>query len=284
MKKLLLLILTVAFFSCEEFDDGIYNGPDQVGWGRAAFGSVNRYIEDVEVGDNDLDSLEIQLIGRQSSEPITINFELNDDRNEAIEGVHFNWVTTGGTVTIPANSSSAYVKFEAISDNFSIEESIDLVLDITSADVDVSSSLATVSHVMSITCSSSLAGDYTAVMQVTGHNTDICDDGGDYGDRVDWDGGTVTLTATATIGVYTVENIFGGLLPEYYGGCGYTAGLPDENEFTDVCGNISGEVFTLFTGDPGTELSGVVNPDGSISLEYGDPFGLVITAELTPVP
>lgn len=289
MRKLTYIIIALIMLgSCQEYSDGIYEGPDQVGWGKAYQGSLNKYIEDVATGDDDLDSLEIQLIGRHSSSAISVNFTVAES-STAIEGVHFDFVTTGGSVSIAPNTSSAYVYFNAKSDNFSIEEDFNLVLEITSADVAIAPNLATVSHNMSITCASELAGDYTAVSQLGGAGVDICGDGADYGPRADVDGGTVTLIATSTIGIYDIVSnaCFGAMETYYSNGCGYV-GLADfeSAQLTDVCGDISGSILSAYNAfdiisDP-ISVSGSVEVSGAITITWVDHFGSSNTTVLTP--
>ena len=236
MKKLLTIFsIALLVFSCEEFTDGIYNGPDQVAFARTS--AIGLYLEEAATGDNDLDSIEVQLIGPQRSSAIEVNFELDETTNQAVEGVHFDFVTTNGTVTIPANSSSGYIYFNVLSDNFSITDNISLVINLMADDIEVAGNFAQTTKSLAITCESNLSGTYTVVTQAAGAGADICGDGADYGARPSIDGGTVTLNETSAIGVYTIDTDAGfGAFVEYYGGCGYSAALTasEDLDLTDV--------------------------------------------------
>lgn len=287
MKKLLTIFsIALIAFSCEEFSDGIYSGPDQVAFARTS--AVGLYLEEAATGDNDLDSLEVQLIGPQRSTETTVTFELDATANQAVEGVHIDFVTTGGSVIIPANASSGYIYFNVLSDNFSITDNINLVLNLTSTDIKVAGNFAQTTKSLAITCESNLAGEYTVLSQVIGTGVDQCADGADYGDRTDFvSPRNITLTATSTIGVYEVSNPYGDLMVEYYAGCGYSTAIADAFEagtVTDVCGDISGTFSSSFGADGGSAITGSYDGAGVITLTYTAYLGNQVTAVLTPTP
>lgn len=62
------------------------------------------------------DSIRIQLIGPQRSEPITINYEIASS-STAVENTHYRIVGQKGQVVIPANSSSANIILQPINNS-----------------------------------------------------------------------------------------------------------------------------------------------------------------------
>jgi hypothetical protein len=102
--------------ACMEDRDLSYQGPDQLEFKnpRAGFGvqPANNVANTVSartvrqgVGR---DSILVQLIGAQKSQPIDINYEI-DATTTAVEGTNFNIIGTKGKATIPANSSAGYI-------------------------------------------------------------------------------------------------------------------------------------------------------------------------------
>lgn len=288
MKKILTIFsIALMIFSCEEFSDGIYDGPDQVAFARTAASGL--YLEEVAIGDSDLDSLEVQLIGAQRSTETIVSFELDATANQAIEGVHIDFVTTGGTMTIPANASSGYIYFNVISDNFSITDNIRLVVNLTSDDIKVAGNFSQITKSLAITCESNLAGTYTVSTQASGANADICGDGADYGARASIDGGTVTLTSDGSISGYVISADAGfGAFVEYYGGCGYSSGLTssEDLDLVDVCGDISGTMRSAYNNldviAAPISLTGSYDGSGVITINWTDHFGSVNVTTLTP--
>ncbi len=269
MKKLLTIFsIALLIFSCEEFSDGIYSGPDQIAFARTS--AVGLYLEEPTAGDDDLDSLEIQLIGAQSSSDITFDFEL-DATNEAVEGVHIDFVTTGGTGTIPANSSVGYIYFRVISDNFSPSDEIDLVINLTGSSVSVAGNFTQMSKSLSITCESDIAGDYNFT------STGLADPNFDGVQTPYSVTGTVTVTAGAGVGQYSVDDMSFGCYPQVY------FDTPPSGGFTDICATITGDGDVDQYNDPFT-INATVNGDGSIDLTWSNTFGDTGTVTLTPTP
>lgn len=60
------------------------------------------------------DSILVQLVGAQRSEPTSIGYVIDATKSTAVENINYRILETKGTVTIPANSSSAYLKFEIL--------------------------------------------------------------------------------------------------------------------------------------------------------------------------
>lgn len=269
MKKLLTIFsIALLVFSCEEFSDGIYSGPDQVAFARTT--ATGLYLEEPATGDDDLDSLEVQLIGAQSSSEITFSYELAST-NQAIEGVHIDFVTAGGTGTIPANSSIGYIYFRVKSDNFSASDQINLVIDLTDASVKLAGNFTQTTKALSITCESDIAGDYTY------SSTGLADP--------DFDGvqtaynvtGTVSITAGTGVGSYSFSDMTFGCYPQVYSDTAPSGG------FTDVCAVITGDGDVDQYNDPFT-INATVNGDGTIDLTWNNTFGDTGTVVLTPVP
>jgi hypothetical protein len=77
------------------------------------------------------DSLLVQLVGPQRSTPTVINYTVRST-STAVEGTHYNFVPTGArTVTIPANSSSAYILINPIQGSIPAGTSVRLIVDLT---------------------------------------------------------------------------------------------------------------------------------------------------------
>lgn len=288
MKKFLTIFsIALLIFSCEEFSDGIYSGPDQVAFARTS--AIGLYLEEAATGDNDRDSIEVQLIGPQRTTDTNVSFELDNTDNQAVEGVHINFITTGGALTIPANSSTGYIYFEVLSDNFSITDNINLVLNLMSDGIKVAGNYAQTTKSLAITCESDLGGTYTVETTASGAGADICGDAADYGARASIDGGTVTLVETATIGVYTIDTNAGfGAFVEYYGGCGYSGALTasEDLDLTDVCGDLTGTMRSAYNNlgviTATIPLTGSYDGAGVITINWTDHFGSVNVTTLTP--
>lgn len=60
------------------------------------------------------DSILVQLVGAQRSEPTSVGYIIDATKSTAVENINYRILETKGTVTIPANSSSAYLKFEIL--------------------------------------------------------------------------------------------------------------------------------------------------------------------------
>ena len=58
-------------------------------------------------------SINVQLIGPQRESDLSVPFTINSDGTSAVEGTHFN-IVTSSPVVIPANSSSTTVQVEVL--------------------------------------------------------------------------------------------------------------------------------------------------------------------------
>lgn len=95
--------------------------------------SVSKSYNRLNDGIAKKDSIRINLVGAQRSTPVTVNFAINT-ASTAVAGVHYTMVTTGTSVTIPANSSFAYIRFNVIADNINPGEVWNLQFDLTGVD------------------------------------------------------------------------------------------------------------------------------------------------------
>jgi len=82
------------------------------------------------------DSVRVNLAGAHRSTPVSVTFQI-DPAGTAIAGTHYNMITTGTTVTIPPNSSYAYIYFEVLDDNIEPLTNWDLKFELTGGDLPV---------------------------------------------------------------------------------------------------------------------------------------------------
>ena len=79
------------------------------------------------------DSIRVNLVGPQRGSAVSVNFQV-DPASTAVAGVHYNMITTGTSVTIPANSSFGYIYFEILADNIEPGEVWKLSFTLTGTD------------------------------------------------------------------------------------------------------------------------------------------------------
>ncbi len=60
------------------------------------------------------DSILVQLVGAQRPEATTLGYVIDAAKSTAVENINYRILESKGSVTIPANSSSAYIKFEIL--------------------------------------------------------------------------------------------------------------------------------------------------------------------------
>lgn len=109
--------------SCFEAEDKSYSGPDVVQFNNQHLGRITSTIpgitsqtllsKSVRQGTVTMDSVEVQLIGRQKDVPNAINYSVAP-ASTAVEGVHYSLVTPN-QLTLPANTSSVYLKYQVLS-------------------------------------------------------------------------------------------------------------------------------------------------------------------------
>jgi hypothetical protein len=124
MKKtnfLYSIVLIICVCSCRKERNMAYEGPAVIEFDNPVTG-VNTKLTGQSIGgasniggDENIpirgttDSVIVQLVGVHRSEPINIQYEVVP--GTAVEGTHFDILDTKGTVTIPANSSKAAIRF-----------------------------------------------------------------------------------------------------------------------------------------------------------------------------
>lgn len=119
-----------------------------------------------------------------------------------------------------------------------------------------------------VSCPSDLAGTYNVVSN--GTNTD----GQPAAVDLPY---TVTLTANGG-GSYTISDGVAGVYIFWYSIYGYT--FETEGTFTDICGNLTGSWVERFGCQ--IDLTGTVNPDGTLTIQWSNCFGDEATAVYTP--
>ncbi|MCA6077905.1 hypothetical protein [Fulvivirga sedimenti] len=108
--------------------------------------------------------LRVNLSSAALNNPVTVNFEFS---GSAIEGVHYNKVTSGNSVTIPAGEFYAYIDYEVLTFNFGTDEAQTITVTLTGASDGVElSNYATLTTNTRKECSFSIAnfvGSYSCI-------------------------------------------------------------------------------------------------------------------------
>lgn len=224
-----LSVVAVAFFTTACFDESgleiIYDGPSVLEWDRASTGSAGSYL--AGAGQTPTESIAVNLVGPHRDQATQVQWRVNQEESTAIEGVHYN-ILSDQNITIPANSSTATVDIEVITDNFaSPEERFTLVLELVGGDLPVAANYGTLQHSMTIRCPSEIpAGEWEANV-----------------------GGYVIEIIALGEGNYSIPNMNLDFQPSYYGT--FTT-LPIGGGFTDVCNevtfNVEGEHGVIWSG------------------------------------
>lgn len=121
-----------------------------------------------------------------------------------------------------------------------------------------------------VSCPSDLAGTYDVVSNGSSTDPDTPEDAVNLPY-------TVTITADGG-GSYTISDGVAGVYIFWYSKYGYTFETP--GTFTDICGTLTGSWVERF-GCP-IDLTGTVNPDGTLSIQWSNCFGDEATAVYTP--
>ncbi len=204
INKLFIILTAVTLAAC--FEDP---GTDIV-WGDEAYleidraGQPNPNINSIftKLSDGTTYPLNVQvnLMGRPRTSATTVQFEIAST-STAVEGVHYNKLTAGNSITIPAGSNTATIQFEIIADAINPSEVWPLTVTITGGDVPLSKYVSATFR-LQVACPSDLGGTYsystTNIVAGAGGNAAAC-------------GGTVTGTGTltesaTTNGVYTISD------------------------------------------------------------------------------
>lgn len=140
-----LFMLTAAFaiISCEE-QDNRYLGPTLVEFQRSIPGVSADYVAGSGIV---VDTAVVQLIGPHQTSDLNLTFVV-DNTTTAVEGTHFNLLTTG-TFVIPAGSSFGYIRFEVLTDNATDQDSFTIDFTLTGGDLEVSENYKTLTHELS---------------------------------------------------------------------------------------------------------------------------------------
>jgi hypothetical protein len=118
------LLLAAAFTACRKERNLAYEGPSVIEFSNPLSG-VNTKVTGQSIGGASgiggdpkipirglVDSMIVQLIGKQMSEPITVSYSIVP--GTAVEGVDYAIIGTKGSVVIPANSSAASIKLQLL--------------------------------------------------------------------------------------------------------------------------------------------------------------------------
>lgn len=121
MKKIIIYgILSIALISCFE-DSGLDIILDktyiEIDEATTVSGlAITKIYARALNGTGVKDSLKVNLVGAQRDAAVTVTFSIAA-ASTAVAGTDYTLTTTGGTVTIPPNSSFGYIKFLVLDDN-----------------------------------------------------------------------------------------------------------------------------------------------------------------------
>jgi len=244
--KLIILFTAIVLVSC--FDEP---GTDIV-WGNDAYleldraGQPNPVVNSIfqRLNDGTTYTLNVQvnLMGKPRSTATVANFAI-DAASTAIPGVHYNQITPGTSVTIPAGENVANIQFQIIADNIVAGEVWPLIINLTGGDVPLSNYVKATYRIQ-VSCPSNLAGTYsyvsTNVLRGTGSGSNAFP-------ACNGITGNGTLAAVSN-GVYTITDATFGQFACAWGDTPPGGTL----RFNDLCDNISfsgtdkyGDSYTL---------------------------------------
>lgn len=274
MKKLLytMVLLAGLFSACEEPGTSILYDKTflELDAATTVTGSKTYTYKRVDDGAGVPSGFIVNLGSAQLSNAIDFTFEIDVNESTAIENLHY--MVNGSTGTIAANSSTVELPITILDDNINPGEQFSIVVNLTTADVDINPNYQSGTHMIQITCDSDLAGDYAYT--VTGTSTDPCCP------NETTQTGTMTLTDEGD-GVYTLSDWSAGLYFTWYEVYGITADFDLTARVTDICGNISGEFGEPFGTN--TVVTGSVDPNtGVITYTWTNGYDDTATVTLTP--
>lgn len=153
-------------------------------------------------------SVQVNLMGRPRATATTVNFTF-DATSTAVPGLHYNQITPGNSITIPAGENTANIEFEVLADNIEAGETWRMIVAVSSPDVQ-SSQYVQATWNLQVSCPSDLTGTYSFV------STSITSGvgGGTCGGTTS---GSGTLTEGATNGLYTATDFSFGQFACAYG-------------------------------------------------------------------
>lgn len=151
--SLILFLLAAIMPACRKKRDLSYTGPAVLEFSNPLTG-VNSKITGQSIGGasgiggdenipirGDQDSVVIQLIGQQLSEPLTVNYKVAG--GTAVEGTDYEIIGTKGSVVLPANSSATAIKLRLLNTGTEVKT---LILELTGSaksDIQPSANLKT---------------------------------------------------------------------------------------------------------------------------------------------
>lgn len=244
MKKLLLLtaaLSSLLFTSCNE-DDAVVLGPNNtiVGFNKSAYSQ--NFFTDITDAELKIPITLISYVNEQyPASDITLNWKIvpndSDLTDDAVDGVEYDAPAGGsGTAVIPLGESTASLSVNVHPNTFDPDAPKKLTVLITSAGgALVGKQYEKVVVTLQGVCPSALEGNYL------------------INNNPAWDAVNTNLGN----GVYNCSR-----LPYLTAG-----GSAIAYEFSDVCGNITIDT-TVLGGGYYVGGSGVVNPDGSITITY----------------
>lgn len=268
----MMILVATAFTACEEPGTSILYDKTFLELDAATTVTGSKTYSYLRVDDGQAvpSGFIVTLGSAQLSNPVNFSFEIDVNNSTAIENLHYT--VTGNSGTIAANSNTVELPIMIIDDNINPGEQLSIVVELTSADVDINPNYQTATHVVQVTCESSLGGTYTST--TTGTSTDPCCP----------DATTVTGEVTLTDeggGVYTLSDWSAGLYLEWYGVYGITASTDMSGRITDVCNTLSGSFGEPFGTT--TDVTGSVDPDtGVITYSWSNGYDDTATVTLTP--
>ncbi len=293
MKKIKSLLFPLAvvmlIFSCD--DDG---GDSKI---DLQTGGVPN-IEKVGTLDSFINLNEIQD-GNNISIGVTVGIGQGNVTSMNVVGFYFKGATVERAIlasnvttfpaTITLSQQDLIDKFSVLNtiDDFELGDQLKISSEVTLADGTVlnlltaegasnygqdiaNSGLYSVVQTYNVSCPSDLGGVYSVVS--SGSSTD---GGATNNPSVDF-AYTTTLTDNGG-GSYTLSDAFGGLYINWYTVFGLDFEV--DADISDVCGTLSGAFTDPFGG--AVELSGTVNEDGTLTINFTNEFGDMGTSVYT---
>jgi hypothetical protein len=143
-----------------------------------------------------------------TSDGTDVSFEI-DPSSTAVDGLHYN--LNGTSVTIAPGEFSAELPITIMPDNIEVGEKWTIVVNITSADVEIGE-YSSATHNIAITCESDLAGAYDYIT----NDAYVTYQGITYGPYNGLTGSGV-IAETSIAGNYTITDVSFGVFPYIWG-------------------------------------------------------------------